>query len=369
MTRRRIPRSRAVPCLSIVALLCVSSLRAAAPEDAADPLAQELARWVSYAGTNSSRDELWTQVRGATAPALVQAGDALRANRRLYALQRLAAARTSLAAWMYVGGRPAEERKDASRFEAEWTRMGGELGRDLGTPVPSTLDRVTPAAVRAIGETALPQVRAYYESSLAYGRATSPESGLYYLGNAVAARELLGLCRQVARPGGKPAPPLRALDAELDALETAVLSAYRPPASLDRHAEFIGLGSALNEARELSALGLKHGALLRYLQAVQRLASLRSGTSTLGARTAAERLDAWKARFTRSGADHSIGELFIEAAEAELASVAAGDPLPVASAVVTEVLPRYIEALEPAVPRKPLPPAEVTVTLVRWPFT
>ncbi len=149
----------------------------------------------------------------------------------------------------------------------------------------------------------------------------------------------------------------------------ATRPAYRPPASIDRHAEFIGLGSALNEARELSVLGLRHGALLRYLQAVQRFAPLKSGDSPLDARAAADRLEAWKARLAVSGADHSIGELFLEAAEAELAGAAAGGPLPVASAVVTEVLPRYLEALEPSAPRKPLPPAEVTVTLVRWPYT
>jgi hypothetical protein len=339
------------------------------PGDPADPLARELARWVSYAETNASRDELFTQVRGATGPALSQAGDALRAGRRLYAFQRLAAARAPLAAWTYVGGRPEAERKDAARFEAEWSRMGRELERDLGSISPSALDGVTPAALRAIGETALPQVKAYYESSLSYGRATSPESGLFYLGNAIAARDLVGLCRQVAKSDWKAAPPLRALDAELDALETAVLAAYRPPASIDRHSEFIGLGSALNEARELSALGLRHGALLRYLQAVQRLAPLKGAAPLLDARSAAERLEAWKARLARTGADQSVGELFLEAAEAERAGAAAGSPLPVASAVVNEVLRRYLEALEPAAPRKPLPPAEVTVTLVRWPFT
>jgi hypothetical protein len=173
----------------------------------------------------------------------------------------------------------------------------------------------------------------------------------------------------VAKSAGRPAPSLRALDAELDALETAVLAAYRPPASIDRHSEFIGLGSALNEARELSALGLMHGALLRYLQAVQRFAPLKSSASPLSARATTERLEAWKVRLARPGADHSIGELFLEAAEAELASAATGGPLPVASAVVTEVLPRYLEALEPAAAKKPLPPAEVTVTLVRWPYT
>lgn len=369
MTSRKPLRVRTALLLPTAALLFGSTVRAAAPRDAADPLARELARWVSFAGTNSSRDELWTQVKGATGPALTQASDALRAGRRLYALQRLAAARAPLAAWTYVDGRPAGERKDAARFETEWARVGRELARDLGAPSPSALDGVTPAAVRAFGETALPQVRAYYESSLDYGRATSPESGLYYLGNAVAARELADLCRQVATPAGRPAPPLRALDAELDALETAVLAAYRPPASIDAHAEFIGLGSALKEARELSALGLAHGALLRYLQAVQKLAALKPGAPALDPAAAAGRLAEWRARLAHSGTDQSIAELFLEAAEAEQASVGTGGRLPVSSAVVNDVLPRYLEAFGPAVPGKPLPPAEVTVTLVRWPYT
>lgn len=369
MARRRDLRPHARLLLAGVALLFDPTVRAASPGADADPLAKELARWVSYAETNASQDELWTQVKGATAPALAQSGDALRAGRRLYALQRLAAARSSLAAFTYVDGRPAEERKDAARFEAEWRRMGRELGSDLGSPSPAALDGVAPAAVRALGEASLPQVRAYYESSLAYGRATSPESGLFYLGSARAARELVALCRQVSKPAGKPAPRLRSLDGELDDLETAVLAAYRPPASIDRHAEFIALGSALKEAHELSALGLRHGALLRYLSAVQRFASLKVGAEALDASTAVERLEAWRARLARSGADHSLGELFLEAAEAERAGAAPGGPLPVATAVVSDVLPRYLEALEPAAPRKPLPPAEVTVTLVRWPYT
>ena len=369
MTSRRLSGARAALLLPSIASLLATSLRGASPEVPADPLARELARWVSFAETNPSQDELWTQVKGATVPALTQASDALRAGRRLYALQRLAAARAPLAAWTYVDGRPAGERKDATLFETEWARVGRELARDLGAPSPSALDGVTPAAVRAFGETALPQVRAYYESSLAYGRATSPESGLYYLGSAVAARELAGLCRRVATPAARRAPPLRALDAELDALETAVLAAYRPPASIDAHAEFIGLGSALKEARELSALGLAHGALLRYLQAVQKLAALKPGAPALDPAAAAARLEGWRARCARSGDDQSIGELFLEAAEAERASVGTGGRPPVTSAVVNDVLPRYLEALGPAVPGKPLPPAEVTVTLVRWPYT
>jgi hypothetical protein len=44
-------------------------------------------------------------------------------------------------------------------------------------------------------------------------------------------------------------------------------------------------------------------------------------------------------------------------------------PLAVASAIASDVLPRYFEALAPAGPQPaPLVP-RATVTLVRWPFT
>ena len=65
---------------------------------------------------------------------------------------------------------------------------------------------------------------------------------------------------------------MRRLSDELDALEGELLSAYKPPASIDRHREFIAASSTLKEARELDAAGLSYGALLRYLQAVLRVA-------------------------------------------------------------------------------------------------
>ena len=40
-----------------------------------------------------------------------------------------------------------------------------------------------------------------------------------------------------------------------------------------------------------------------------------------------------------------------------------------AAAVVTDILPRYFSALDPPKPAPAKPPAAVTVTLVRWPYT
>ncbi len=99
--------------------------------------------------------------------------------------------------------------------------------------------------------------------------------GFFYIGAALGQREFVDFLPTLHEPAPKPAPALRSLDAEMDALEADLLAAYRPPAAIDRHPEFIGASSTLNEARELDAAGLRYGALLRYLQAALRVAPLR----------------------------------------------------------------------------------------------
>ncbi|HXO18656.1 MAG TPA: hypothetical protein VOA87_01900, partial [Thermoanaerobaculia bacterium] len=281
--------------------------------------------------------------------------------------ERLAEARTGLAATAYLSQRPADERRSEAAFEAEWARMGGVLRADLGAPSAAAFDGVRPAAARALGEAALPQVRAYYQASLDYGKSTEPASGLYYLGLAQAERELAAFCRTLSAPSSLPPPPVRDLHAELDALEGELLAAYRPPASIARHGEFIGASSTLKEARELDAAGLRYGALLRYLQAAQRVAALRPPSPTpldLAAGALARRLRELDARLAASGVDDSLGRLFLETAEAEAAASPSA-----AAEIAGDVLPRYFAALAPARPEPPKPAPRVTVTLVRWPYT
>ena len=67
--------------------------------------------------------------------------------------------------------------------------------------------------------------------------------------------------------------------------------------------------------------------------------------------------------------DHSLGAIFLEAAEADLAATAADAKPADAIAVAQDVLPRYFAALEPERPQPPAPTPRVTVTLVRWPYT
>ena len=272
--------------LTALGAAVLATMAAAGTVESGDPLAREVSRWSQLLRESTSKDETWLQIKGASEPLIAGAQQALRDGRRLLALQRLASARAYLAAASYVGSRPASQVKDVRGLEAEWTRMGGVLRDSLGKPDPGALNGVSPAAARALGEAALSQVRVYYDSSLEYGRNTIPEQGLFYLGLAGAQRDFVSFCRALS-PAVRPTPPpLRSLEPELESLEGELLDAYRPPASIDKHAEFIAASSMLKEARELDAAGLRYGALLRYLQAAQRVSLLRGTVAPLARRGA-----------------------------------------------------------------------------------
>lgn len=162
---------------------------------------------------------------------------------------------------------------------------------------------------------------------------------------------------------------LRALGPDADALERRLLSLYQPPASIDRHPEFIAASAALKEARELQAAGLQFGAWFKFLQATQRTALLQS--------TAAPAVDALRTRLATADrdvralpGDHSLVRVFLDRAAVELEQPtpdAAG--LSAAAVILDVVLPAYRAALTPApVVAEAIEPT-VTVRLVRWPFT
>jgi hypothetical protein len=348
-----------------LAIMAPASGRAA---EGNDPLAEEIERWSAFLRGNSATDEIWKQIKEGGEPALARAQQAQRDGRRWLALLRLAAVRSNLAAAAYMGERPVPERKETGAFEAEWRRMGSVLRDDLRAPSPAALADVRPAAVRALGESARPRVRVYYDASLEYGRSTTPDSGLFYLGSAQAERDFAAFARRLSAPTVLKPPPVRGLEAELDALEGELLASYRPPASIDKHGDFISASAAVKEARELDAAGLRYGALLRYLQAVLRAAPLRAAGRSDAAVTA-RRLREQEARLADGNVDHSLGRIFLEAAQSDLAEHAADGAAATAAAVVSDVLPRYFAALGPPPPRAARSAPRVTVTLVRWPYT
>jgi len=324
---------------------------------ARDPLADDIAKWHAYLeSVKDTTDERQKQMTEGIAPIFARAEAAFKEGHRELALQRLASARVQLAAAEFVMARPKSERSDQARFEAEWKRAGHELRDDLRPTPANAFASLHPAAVRAQAEATQPQVKAFYNASLEYSRNTDPFAGLYYVGNAFAQKQLAALCRQMSTPASQQAPPIRSIAIEIASLQHELLKAYRPPASIDRHSEFIGASALLKEARDLDASGLRYGALLRYLQAVLRTAPL---LPPLATSDVTAKLNEFEARMTGS-IDHTIARQFLDAARMDPAN---------AAVIANEVLPRYFAAIgpAPAAPKNVTP--AVTVTLVRWPFT
>ncbi len=377
-------RPKTAPRLVLGALASLLALAACGADRPAarvgDPLAEEIARWSAFVAADTAGDAFSVSILRATTGALAQSRASLERGRRLHALLRLGAARTYLEALAFMREHP-EAAASQEALEAEWKRSGAALLAEEPAAVAASLAGVRPAAVRAMGEAAIPAVRISYDASLEYGRATDAHSGLYYLGEAHAQRRMVELCRSLGEaaaagaPAGAGAPPaaaepaFRALGPEIEALQAEMLAVYRPPVSIDRHGEFIGASGALKEARELDAAGLPRGALLRYLQAVLRLQPMLAKPPAFDAVATPAKLGEFESRFAAAGLDHSIGRLFIETARWDLEDTSATATHASAAAIADVVLPRYLAALAPAKPRPAAPAPEVTVTLVRWPYT
>ena len=189
----------------------------------------------------------------------------------------------------YLDSRPAAELQSPEAFEAEWKRVGDVLRADLAAPSPDALSGVRPAAARAVAEVARLQLREYYDASLEYGRNTmAAVRALLRRGGARAARLRRLRARTLRDPDRSRCRRCARSLPSSTRLEDALLAAYRPPASIDRHADFIGASASLKEARELDAAGLRYGALLHYLQAAQRLP-----IAACGRRRRREQLDAF----------------------------------------------------------------------------
>lgn len=357
--------SRWLAAFALALTLPMAGSMAAQPTD---PLAAEIARWIAAAEKNAGSGPLWDQVKPGAEAALRQALVAAESGRRSFALERLSAARALLVAAIYVNERPANVRKDVAAFESEWRRLGTALGSALTPPATNAFNTTSSAAARALAEVAALQIKVNYDAGLEYGRATDADSGLFYLGAAQALHEFVAFAQKLpGQPQGSTA--LRAIKPETDALERRLLSLYQPPASIDRHPEFISASAALKESRELLAAGLHHGAWFKFLQATHRTALLQPPTVP-AVDVLRTRLSSTDTELRALPGDHTIARVFLDRAAIELEK-----PTPDAAGLlaITVILDVVVPAYRAALASTPVvaPPVEpkVTVRLVRWPFT
>jgi hypothetical protein len=354
----------------------------AEPQTPSIELSREVARWKEFSAQAPADNEDGKSIRESSRPLLADAEAALAAQRPWLALSRLSVVWGNLAASRWVEGQPAERRKSLVALEAEWAKSSGSASDDRDDPdvrAASFAAATASAAGRALAEGALAQAREYREASLEYGRNTVADAGFFYLGAMRGQREFARFAASIPasrdlRGAALPAPTLRDLTVEIEAVEDELLAAYRPPASIESHGTFIRVSALLKEARELNDAGARFGALHRLLDARHRLSRLLH-PSALDAATAQAREREVRERLARSGSDPSLALLFVEAASADadpLFPQTGTVPAPrgeLAKAVFDDLVPLYFAALGPAPPRAQELKAQATVTLIRWPYT
>ena len=161
---------------------------------------------------------------------------------------------------------------------------------------------------------------------------------------------------------------------EIRRLQDEIIAVYRPPRSVDQHAQFIRINSALKEAGDLEAAHLYAGALYKYLDSLQAFAALNAAKpGPEKAEALHKELAQARERLASTNSDHSIAEIFLQRAEGGLDSAQPKEEyaqgLLKAQVIVDQVIPAYFAALAKQ-DELPAPPAKaITVTLVRWPYT
>jgi hypothetical protein len=245
----------------------------------------------------------------------------------------------------------------SAAFVEKWTA----LGPPSKSPVPQG---ARPVIVDALAAAAEGRAAATYQASRPYAEDAGVDAGLYYLGESRALVAFAARARALGWPETPPRPRFRSIAREIALLDAEMTAKYETMARTE-HPTYISASAALKQARSLDDAREYPGALFEYLLSRYLFATVRDAAAQ---DATAERIA--EARQSLDGAaDHSIAELFLQLADEGLA----GD-LPAqhrgAAAALNDVLPAYLAAIAPPPSASaPAPSAQVTITLVRWPFT
>ena len=294
---------------------------------------------------------------------LDDAAKALDAGRAYLALDRLAAARMLLGPLRFVSEHSEQPKQGVEAVRADLAALAPELSK------PSS--PVLPLAVRAFRDEARVQAPVYGHTVGAWDQIDDKMGALFYGGQA---RELARLAAFDAglRFPLPPSPPklsAAAVGEAVDTYERALIAAYRPPVSADKHQQFILASAALKSARELLSAGSAEGAVWNYLKARRYGAAITRADAPTPTRDALQ-----SAKVEPVPGDASLVCRLTQ----QVATVLEGDTVPedrlrLADALLHDLLPSYRGLISGTATAKAAPakaaPAEVTVTLVRWPYT
>lgn len=304
---------------------------------ASDRIDAELARLRS-----SATDALGGQQSAAIKDAADRSKRALDRAHLYLALEELQNAWVLDAAVQSVARMPAT--KTLSDFEAEWNRRGEPAAPEVSANLP--------AAVAAIASTAASRGPSTWRASRPYAEDAGVDAGFYYLGEAHGWSAFARMAASLPLRAPGRMPSVRPMAGAIAQLELETAKQY-DKAAADARRNFIPINVALKIARQLASEGKQAAALYQYLAARYRL-GIAMGAPPVAPQEVKREIAALRDKL-RGDEDHSIAELFLQRADA---IVDAGDMGAANAAIIARtVIPEYLQSVQ------------VTVTLVRWPFT
>jgi hypothetical protein len=305
--------------------------------------------------------------------ALSSSTEALNSGKLFLSLEKLLQAEDLL-----QGARVTLEKADAVKsgypaFEVEWKNVSENLTA-INRASRETNWTGSPAAIRALAETALGRSVPLLDGGRGFALATKPADGLFYLGQAQGEAGFAKFAAALPAVSQAQPFPLRSYLPELQKLQEKTNAAFQPPRSVQLHDRFIALNSALKLAQELDAQKFYAGALYQYLEALRHYGMLDAPpVDAARQRNVKLAIANEEQKLARSKRDDSIAQLFLQRISTQLAhadgSPASPDEFRSAQVILGQVLPAYLAAAKPAAALRQANTKTVQLTLVRWPYT
>ena len=241
----------------------------------------------------------------------------------------------------YVRSKARVALEGINAFENEWKRVGHELDSKQKEILENGNPNL-PAAVTALIECSLTQVQPYYKSGLLYGRNTTIDAGLYYVGLAPSNLDFALFCQRLKFPNPNPSTKLRSIEPELEALAVAVTKAFQSSVKPNNERAFIEINSKLKMARELNAERRYAGALKTYLDALLYFGSINGSVPELTVEALKKQTNELRTRLTASPNDETIGLIYIEM----VLSAKSDAEMNRGAIIIEQVLPSYLKSQE-----------------------
>jgi hypothetical protein len=358
------------------AFLLLGFLYAVAPtapgQDAASQIKSQINHLRQALESESVSGPGWKEAKPEIAESLQRADDALRAGRLYLSLEKLEDAWSLLRATENATQKTEEEllREGLPGVDSELQKVRLEITAFEKQTAQKKWDAFR-VALRALAENAQGRAMPLLEGGRGFAILADYASALYYAGQAKAGAEFSDFCHSINLRLDTTTPfPLRSISPELLQLQNRVTAAYQPPRSVEHHADFIRLNATLKLANELDAATLYAGALYQFLDATQQFARLDAVAPSAAKQSELRKsLQKMRSQMGVSQHDESIGQLFVEQAEAGLTDSPSADNWMAAETIVEQVVPAYFAASKASPILDHSAPAEVIVTLVRWPYT